>query len=168
MGYVHTTDITQFIPPSMIHKTGGTWTPTLSAGKFYDVRTAADASFDLIVPLLVPGSSLGTQGGKITKVTFFYRIGTAAADDFATVKVYKNLFADGAASTATELDVTIDTGHDAAAERKAVEYHKMSMTIDSPEFIQDDYAYYLQMTIDAAAATVVWVYGAEVEYTLRV
>lgn len=168
MGYVNVTDISVFVPPSMIGKTAGTWTSTLSSNKVYDVRTAADAAFSLIVPLVLPGSQVGLQGAKIKSVDFWYRIGTVDADDFATVEVSKMaLTASGVAPTGAAVTVSIDAAHDAAAERKAVDYHKMTVTLDTAEFVKTDTNYYLTMTIDAAAGSVVWVYGAQIHYTLR-
>lgn len=168
MGYVNVTDISVFVPPSMIGKSAGTWTPTLNSNKVYDVRTAADAAFSLIVPLVLPGSQVGLQGAKIESVDFWYRIGTADADDFATVEVSKMvLTASSVAPTGAAVAVSIDIAHDSAAERKAVDYHKMTVTLDTAEFIKIDTNYYLTMVIDAAATTVVWLYGAQIHYILR-
>ena len=168
MGYVNDTDICQFIPPSMIQKSAGTWTPTLASNLVTDVRTAADAAFTLIVPISVPGSSVGVQGAKLVSIDFWYIIGTAAADDFATVELDKvTLAVDGTAPTGAAVSVTIDTDHDTAAERLAADEHKMNVALDTPVFIQDDEAFYLCMIVDAAAGTVFSVVGAQVNYTLR-
>jgi hypothetical protein len=63
--------------------------------------------------------------------------------------------------------VTIDAGHDSAAERKAIGDHTMTVTLSSPAFIEDDEAWYLHLNVDAAAGTVFTFYGANVNYTLR-
>ena len=168
MGYVNDTDICQFIPPSMIAKSAGTWTPTVSANLISDARSVADAAFSLIVPLNLPGSSIGLQGAKIESVKVWYKIGTAAADDFATVEIDKvTLGANGAASSGAAITTTIDADSDTAAERITVDEHTMLVTLTTPVFLEDDVAYYLVMTIDAAAATVFTLYGAQVNYTLR-
>ena len=88
MGYVNVTDISQFIPPAEILKTAGTWTPTIASNVVSDVRTAADAEFTLLVPLTLPGSLVGLQGAKIISIDVWYKIATAAADDFATVAIH--------------------------------------------------------------------------------
>lgn len=168
MGYVNVTDICRFIPPAMIQKTAGTWTPALASDVVADVRTAADASFTLLVPLSLPGSACGLQGAKIRSVDVWYKIATAAADDFATVEIVKmTLGAQGTVVSGTKIETTLDSGHDSAAERKAVETHKMSVSLDSEVFLEVDAALNLVMTVDAAAGTVFSLYGAQVNYTLR-
>jgi len=168
MGYVNVTDISTFIPPSMIQKTLGTWTPTISSNLISDVRTAADASFALLVPLVLPGSDIGLQGAKIKGVDLWYKIATNAADDFATVEVSVVTLADqGDACAGTTVDITIDTAHDAAAERKAIEDHKMEITLDDPVFIEEGKAYYLNCLVDAHANTAFSLFGALVHYELR-
>ena len=168
MGYVNITDISQFIPPNIIGKTAGTWTHTVASNVISEVRTAADAAFTLSVPLILPGSSVGLQGAKIKSVDLWYKIGTAAADDFATVEIsIQTLAADGDAHSGTTITATCDTDHDTAAERLAVDEHKMTVTLTTPVFIDEDYSYYLNCIIDAHANTVFTLYGAQVHYELR-
>jgi len=168
MGYVNLTDISQFIPPSEVLKTAGTWTATIASNIISDVRTAADAEFTMLVPLTLSGSSVGLQGAKIKSIDVWYKIATAAADDFATVVVNKvALNADTIAVAGTAPAVTIDAAHDTAAERKAVATHKMTVTLDTPVFVDKNTAYWLSMVVDAAAGTVFTLYGAQVNYTLR-
>jgi hypothetical protein len=168
MGYVNVTDISQFIPPSAIQKTLGTWTPTIASNVVSDVRTAADANFTLLIPLVLPGSEIALQGAKIKSIDVWYKIATAAADDFATVTLNKvTLATDTVAVSGAAVDVTIDTAHDSAAERKAIASHKMTVTLDAEVFIDQDYAYWLSCVVDAAANTVFTLFGARVNYTLR-
>lgn len=168
MGYTHLTDICQFIPPAMIAKTVGTWTPAASSGVVSDVKTAGDAAFTLLIPLNLPGSTTGLQGAKLVSVDVWYKIGTAACDDFATIQLNKvSLAADGDALSASNPSITLDADHDSAAERLAVDEHKMTVTLDSPVFIADDEAYYLECVIDPGATTIFSLYGAQVNFTLR-
>ena len=168
MGYVNITDISQFIPPSAIQKTLGTWTPTIGSNVISDVRTAADASFTLLIPLVLPGSEIGLQGAKIKSIDVWYKIATGAADDFATVALSKvTLAADGVAVSGAAVTVTVDTAHDTAAERLAIDDHKMTVTLATEVFIDEDYAYFLSCVVDAAANTVFTLFGARVNYTLR-
>ena len=168
MGYVHLTDICQFIPPSDILKSAGTWTPTVASNLITDVRTAADAAFDLLIPIVLPGSSIAKQGAKLVSIDVWYIIATAAADDFATVELNKvTLAADGTAPTGAAVTTTCDTDHDSAAERKAADEHKMTVTLSTPAFIEDDEAYWLHLNVDAAAGTVFSLVGAQANFTLR-
>ena len=168
MGYTHLTDICQFVPPSAAQKTAGTWTPTIASNVVSDVRTAADAEFTLLVPLSLPGSESALQGAKITSIDIWYRIATAAATDFATVNLVRlNHRAQELAAQGATINITMDAGHDTAAKRKAVEHHKMTITIDAPIFVEKNRPYYLVMIVDAHANTVFTYHGCQVNYTLR-
>ena len=168
MGYTHLTDISQFIPPSAIQKTAGTWTPTLGTNLFYDVRTAADAEFSMIAPIPLPGSEVGLQGARSHTIDVWYRISGTAADDFAVVSVINmNLRANELAVQGAAVPITLDAAHDSATKRKTSDHHKMTISIDAPFFIQKNRCYHLVMTVDGHANTAFWLYGCQVNMTLR-
>ena len=97
-----------------------------------------------------------------------YLIDTAAADDFATVELEKTTIgADNIAAAGANPAVTLDDAHDTAAERLAADDHTMTITIDSPVFLDDGDCYWLKLVIDAAATTVLKFFGAVAHYTLR-
>jgi hypothetical protein len=170
MGYVNDTQMRQFIPPFMCGKSAGTWTPTLASNVVGDVRTAADASFTLMIPITVPSNAAALKGAYLTAIDVWYKIATAAADDFATVELEKmTLPASGTAVSGAAVTVTMDTGHDTAAERKAAgDAHKMTVTLSTPVWVDEDDVYYLCLTVDAAATTAFTFYGARANFTLRV
>jgi hypothetical protein len=167
MGYTKLSQINQFIPPSQILKTAGTWTPSIASKVASEGRTAADASFGLLIPIPLLQSDAQGQGAKLQSIDLFYKIATAAADDVATVELEKiALPATGAAPTGAAVTTTCDTGHDTAAERKAVGDHTMTVTLTTPEFMDQDYAYMLYILVDAAANTAFTLYGARVNFDL--
>ncbi len=175
MGYVHDTAMSQFVPPNMIGASAGTWTLTVASNVWSNNRTAADASFTLYIPIPIPSNSVALKGAKLTSIELMYSIGTAACDDFATLALYKDTLQASAASgsgtlnTAAEVTaVTIDTGHDTAAERKAADEHRAVITLTTPVFIDNDETYHVEAVVDAAATSVFKVFGAIVNYTLRV
>ena len=168
MGYVHLTDICQFIPPADILKSLGTWTPTYASNVSSDVRTAAEANFALHVPIALPGSNLGLQGAKLVSIDFWYKIATAACTGSGTPVLNKiALAANAVAVSGAELTTTQDADHDTEAERVTVASHKMAITLSTPVFLEDDYAYMLYMTFNCAAGTVYTLYGAQANFTLR-
>lgn len=168
MGYVNLTDICQFIPPATIQKTLGTWTPAVSADVVSEVRSAADAAFDLLIPLALPGSQVGLQAAKLQSVDVWYKIATVAADDFAVVELDRiGLNADTVAISGSNPAISLDAAHDTAAKRKALGSHKMTVTLTTPVFIEKNSVYALHLSVDAAATTVFTLYGAQVNYTLR-
>ena len=81
-------------------------------------------------PLNLPGSEVGLQGAMISSIDVWYRIGTAAATDFATVEVDK-IALEAANSGALRNQSCDHAGcqSDTAAKRKAVEDHQMTVTI---------------------------------------
>ena len=168
MGYVNNTHMSINIPPAMIQKTAGTWTPAISSNVASDARGAADASFTLIIPVPLPSNSQVKAGAKLKSIDVFYKIATAAADDFATVELSKmTLPTTGSAPSGAAVDTTLDTGHDAAAERKATGDHTMTITVDAPAYLDDGDMYVVECTVDAAAGTVFTLYGARANYELR-
>jgi len=170
MGYVHDTAMSQFIQPDEIIKTLGTWTDSIASNVAKAVRTAADASFELHIPIKLPSNAEAMKGAYLKSIDVYYTIGTAAADDFATVELSKVTLpaATGSAPTGAAVDTTPDTGHDTAAERLAADDHLMTVELDTPAWIDDDEYYVLQLVVDAAATTVFTLWGARANYTLRV
>lgn len=170
MGYVQDTHMSKFIPAVNFQFSAGTWTPTVASNVASMVRSAADAAFDVIIPLNVESNASALKGVKIKSIDVFYAIGTAAADDFATVELNKmTLGPDDTAITGAAVTGTLDAGHDSAAERKAVDTdHVLTFTITTPAWSDDGDAYFMHLNIDAAANTVVTFYGARVNYDLRV
>jgi len=166
---MYNTHLSQFIPPSAASKSAGTWTGGDASGVAYEARSAADASFSLLIPLALPGSSSYRAGARLKSVDVYYKIATTAADDFATVELYKISLpaASGSALTAAAVTTAIDSAHDAAAERKAAGDHLMTVTLASPAWVDDGDVYALKLTVDAAAGTVFTLYGARALYELR-
>ena len=174
MGYIHDTAMAQFVPPEDIGASAGTWALAAASNVWSNDRTAGDASFTLYIPVPIPSSSVPLKGCYLKSIELMYSISTAAADDVATVKLYKDTLAAVAASgsgsinTAAEITgVTIDAGHDAAAERKAQDEHRMVITLDTPQWIDNDATFHVEVVVDAALTTVVKIFGAIINYTLR-
>lgn len=170
MGYVHDTHMSKFISPFLFGFSAGTWTPTLSSNVPSMVRSAADAEFTALIPIQVESNSSALKGVKVNSIDVYYSIGTAAADDFATVELEKiTLGADDTAITGAAVTGTCDAGHDTAAERKAVDTdHVLTFTITTPEWMDESAAYAMALVVDCAAGTVFTFFGARVNYELRV
>lgn len=168
MGYTHDTNMSQWIFANEAKITAGTWTPTLASNVLSEVRTANDSAFTAYVPIKIPSNSKALKGAMLKTIDVYYKIGTAAADDFATVELERmtapinTVIPTGAAVT-----ITVDALHDTAAERYAVAEHKMTITITTPTWTDDDQYYVLTLIVDNAATTVFTLYGVRANYTLR-
>jgi hypothetical protein len=169
MGYVNDTNMKQFISPFGFGFSAGTWTPTISSELVSNVRSQADASVTILIPIPVPSNSKAFKGAKLASVDIWYAIATAAADDFATAEIVKQaLGVDDTVNTGSAPAVTLDTGHDTAAERLAVDTdHRMTITLDTPVWIDDNDAFFVHLVVDCAATTDLILYGAQANYTFR-
>ena len=173
MGYVHNVAMSQFVPPTMISASAGTWTLAVASNVWSLNRTAADASFTIYIPVPILSSSVALKGSYLKSIETMYSISGAAADDFPYVNFYKDTLKASAASgsgsinTAALLAKTIDTEHNSGDERKAQDEHRMVVTLDTPAWIDNDETYHLELVIDAAAGSVVKIFGAIINYTLR-
>lgn len=171
---VHNTHFSQFIPPSMMMASAGTWTDTVASNVWSKNRTAADANFTVYIPVLLPSNSVALQGAKLASIEIMYVIATGAMDDVTSIKLYKDTFSATAASgsgsvnTAAEVTaVTWDTGHDTAAEQKAADEHRAVCTLTTPAFVDNDEGYHLEMVVDGSAAGVFKFMGAIANFTLK-
>jgi hypothetical protein len=164
MAHVSTTKINQFVPVGMIGKSAGTWTLGVSSNVVSEGRTAGAASFDLILPVFLPGSEAYHQGAKLKAIKLYYQIGTAAATDFATVALHKMTL--GAAISGEAVGVTLDSNHDTAAKRKAVGMHEMVITLNEGAWLKEDEGICLQCVVSAAATTVFTLFGAVLDYEM--
>jgi hypothetical protein len=168
MGYVNVTDISQFVSPLEITKIAGTWTPTISSNLISDVRTAAAADTTLLIPIPLPGSSVGTQAAKLKSIDVWYKIATAEPTGFTVVLNRVALNADGVAVAGANITaITLDSNHDTPAKRYAIENHKMTVSLDAETFITEGYAYWLSCVISCHLNTVLTLFGARANYTLR-
>ena len=170
MGYVHDTHMSKFIHPGLFLFSAGTWTPADASNVVSIARGAADAAFTAYIPIALPSNDSIQKGSKLKSIDVYYAIGAAAADDFATVELEKMaLGADDTAITGTAVTTTLDAGHDTAAERLAVDTdHVMTVTLSTPEWIDDAAAFVLKLVVDCAATTVFTFFGARANYDLRV
>jgi hypothetical protein len=170
MGYVNDTQMSKFIFPNEFSFSAGTWTPTVASDVVSMLRTQADASFTAIVPIKLPSNTAALKGAYLKSIDIYYKIGTAAADDFATVDLNKEVLgADDTAITAAAQTITLDVGHDLAAERLAVDTdHVMTITLTTPVWINNGDAFWIEMIVDCAATTDFAFFGARANYTLRV
>ena len=170
MGYVNDTAMSQFISPFQVGFSAGTWVPTLTANVAANIRAAGDGAFTALIPIAPPGNSVALKGSYLKSIDVYYAIGTAAADDFATVELEKmTLGADDTAITGAAVVTTCDAGHDTAAERLAVDTdHVMTITLTTPVWVDDGDAFVLALIVDCAATTVFSLFGARANYTMRV
>jgi hypothetical protein len=167
MGYIHD-NVSFVIPVTQFAHTAGTWNITGSANVWYSQRAAADAGVTTYVPLgSVPQRDGALKGTKINSVDFHFRVLTAALDAMEA-HVYKaTMGADGSLLTVAEVTTTYDTGHDSASERIDVDEHKMTLSITTPFYLEENEMLFLEVVYDAAATSVIQEYYAVANGTVR-
>ena len=167
MGYVHDTHMQKFIPPTMFHAVTGTWANAAGnvAHTIVLQKTAGAETATVTIPLAVPGNSSDEKGSKIASVEIDYEILTSAATSItATVwKIARG--ADGAVAVATQVTATQDLT--AATDAADVDQHALTVTITTPEYIDDDDYWFVELACVCAAGTVLEFLGAQVNFTLR-
>ncbi len=168
MGFVKDTHVAQYIPPNLFHTVTGTWTNTAGqvAGTIAKHVAATDQVSIVTIPIVIPSNSVASKGAKLASVEIDFEILVAACDAVDAVVNKVTRGADTAVAVVAAQTFTYDTGHDTAAERYAVEQHKMVLTITTPFWLDNDEYVLVQLTFDKAATTTLDLLAAVANYTL--
>jgi len=157
----------QYIPPTAFSFVTGTWTHAAGnvAHTIVMQKAAGAETATVTIPLLVPGNSVDLKGSKINSVEIDYEILTAAATSItATVwKIARG--ADDAVAVATQVTATQDLT--AATTAADVDQHNLLVTITTPEYIDDDDHWFVELACICAGTTVLEFLGAQVNYTFK-
>jgi hypothetical protein len=169
MGYVHDTGFTQFIPPTTAFGDTAAW--SLGAGQVSNSIVlkcdSTDEVANLYIPILLPSNSNAEKGCKLTSIEIDYEIVTAACDEVAAVIYKMTRGIDGADVVVATPAFTYDAAHDTDDERDDLDEHRMVLTLDTPDYIDDDDYYWVKIAFDKAATSTVEFLGAFARYTLR-
>jgi hypothetical protein len=128
---------------------------------------ATDETANLFIPIAIPSNSAADKGAYLKSIEIDFEIVTAACDAMSATLYKATRGADGAAVSMSSVSFAYDSGHDSAAERIDVDQHKMTLTLDTAAWIDNDEYYFVKVAFDKAATTTVEFLGAFVNYTLR-
>jgi hypothetical protein len=168
MGYVNDTQMSAFTSPAECTGTVGTFAMAVASNVWTLNKTAADNTSVIKIPLKLPANAAALKGALLKSVTIWWSNGTADLDALAAVIYKSTLPAQAGSLSAAAVTTTYDTGHDAAAERITQATHKMTLTVTTPVWVDEDQEFYVELTVDAAAGSVFKLVGARADYTLRV
>ena len=168
MGYVHDTAMSILTPLLSVVPTVGTWAMAVASNVWTLNKTAGDNTSVLKIPMLLPENGAAGKGAKLTSVDIWWSNATADVDALSAVLYKSTLPAQAGSLTAASVTTSYDTGHDTAAERITQAQHKMTLTVTTPAWVDDDEEYFVELTVDAAAGSVVKLQAARANYTLRV
>lgn len=169
-GYIHDTATSFFIPPALMHYVTGTWADAAGAVTNTIAKTCSlgDNTAVITIPCVPLQNSVALKGFYLTSVDVWFELLTAAPTTLDALFYSISLPADTAVMVvATTLPFSYDTGHDTAGERDNVDQHKMTCSLTTPFWIDNDQIVTLQITIDGATNSVVHMLGARVNGTLR-
>lgn len=171
MGYIHNTSMSQYIPPELFHCVTGTW--TLGAGQVAGtiVKKVNDFAQTSVVniPILVPSNSVVLKGAYLKSIDIDFQI-IFGADLTALTAVINKVTRgiDGAVAVVAPQAFTYDIGHDTAGERVSENKHKMTLTITTPFWSDNDVYILVKLTVQQAGdGTIIEFLGANANYTLR-
>lgn len=168
-GYVHDTHVTQFFAPNTFNYVTGTWADAAGAvaHTFAKKATLGDNTATISIPIIPMQNSSGLKGFYLTSIDIWWEVTVAALDALAATIYSVALPADTAIMVATSLPFSYDTGHDTAGERLTLEQHKMTLTLTTPIWLDDDVLINVELSVDGAATSVVAMHGARANGTLR-
>jgi hypothetical protein len=169
MGYVHDTAMSQYIPPTAMVCITGTWTEAAGAvaGTIAKHCAAADESTDVYIPIPIPSNSVSGKGAYLKSIQIDYEILIAACDTVTAVVNKITRGADEAVAVVAAQTFTYDAGHDTDDERDDLDQHRMTLTISTPFWVDDDEYVVVKLTFDKAATTTLDILGAVAYYTAR-
>jgi len=162
--------MSQYIPPTLFHCITGTWTQAAGAvaGTIAKHVAATDEASVVTIPIMLPSNSQGLQGAYLKSIEIDYEILIAACDAVDAVVNKVTRGADGAVAVVAAQAFTYDTGHDVDTERYDVDQHKMTITITTPFWLDNDVYVLLELTFDKAATTTVDLLGAVANFDLEI
>jgi hypothetical protein len=168
MGYVHDTNMSQYITPSMFHYVTGTWADAAGnvTGTIVKQKTAGAETSVVTIPIMIPSNSSALKGSMLESVEIDYEILTAAATSITAAVNKITSGADGAVAVKAAVTATQDLT--AATDAADVDQHKLTVTITTPAYIDNGDYYFVELTCICAGTTVLEFLGAIANYTLRV
>jgi hypothetical protein len=167
MGYVHDTHMSQYIPPTAFHCVTGTYTDAAGAvsGTIAKHRAAAASTGVINIPIMLPSNSQYAKGAYLKSVEVDYELLVAGA---TSITLSMNKVTRGA-DTAVAVVASVAGSQDLAAGVAAAsqEQHKITWTLTTPVWIDNDQEFLLVMTAVCGAAVTIDLLGAVANFTLR-
>lgn len=168
MGYARNPYMSQFIPPNAMHYMAITnWADAAGAvaGTICKHKSAAAETTIVNIPILLPSNSVSERGSYLKSIEIDYEILVAACTSVtaALSKVVRGT--DTFDATVTNPAVTQDLS--AAVAAATVDEHKLTVTLTTPEWINNNVYFLLKLTIVAAATSTIDILGAVANSTLR-
>lgn len=167
MGYVADKNFSQFIPVAEFEVAGTcVWTHSVASNLVKSARAANDTAFSLWIPIQIQSNNIALKGSRLKSVDVYFLVGTADLTTFTEPVLQKITLpaADASAPTGAAVTTT-STPINATVLTQA--QHKVTVTLTTPEWVDDDVVYILDLEIDPAATSVLTFYGARANFDVR-
>jgi hypothetical protein len=158
------------IPLRDIHPTVATWAITLPSELMSFDKTGADNTSVLHIPLSIPRRT-DFYGVRLEAINVYALIGTANLDAAPTLVLSRNDYdavnATASSTSAVTKQTIATTASAGVVATFDADIRKLTWTIDSPAADHDtelSCSYHAALTLDAAASTVIKIYGVELVY----
>ena len=165
-GYVHDTNMAQYIPSTNNHNVTGTWTMTAGgvAGMISAHKAAAAETTVITIPITVPSNAIASKGAYLKSIECYYEV-TAA--DMTSITPVVNLVTNAADAGTPTVAAQTATVAPVVATAKIIGKHKLVLTITTPFWILNTQYVLLQLTCVCAAGTVIDYTGTIANFTER-
>jgi len=167
-GYVHDTAMCQFIPPTAFHIVTGTWTQAAGtvSGTICMHKAAAAETNVINIPITIPSNSVALKAAYLKTIEIDYEIQVAALTSLTASLNQVNRVADTVGVTVTAITVTQDLA--AAVAASTLAKHKLTVTLTTPQWINNNQYMLLKLAMVAPATTTVDLLSAVANFTERI
>ena len=164
---MHNTHMSQFIPCTAIHYVTGTWTNAAGqvTGTICKHKSANAETAVVTIPVQIPSNSVALQGAKLASVELDYELLVEAATSVTAVvnKVTRGV------DTAVAVVAALPSSQSlvAAVGAATADQHKLSVTITTPVWIDNDEEILVQVSFVCGANVTVDILAAVANFTAR-
>jgi len=151
-----------------MHYVTGTWTQ--AAGAVTDticMHKAAGANTPVVtIPIMLPSNSVALKGSYLKTIEIDYTLAAAGATSVTAVLNKVTRGADTAVAVVSVPAITQDLAAGVAAATQ--DEHKLTVTLTTPEWIDNDVYFLLQLTLVCGGTVTIDILGAVANFTLRI
>ena len=163
---INNTHMSNYIPPTDFVCVTGTWTEAAGqvAGTICKHKAATAETAVVTIPIQLPGNSVALQGAKLTSIEVDYEILVA---DLTSITATLNKVTRGADTAVAVVSAVTQTQTPTAANAKVTDQHKLVITLTTPEWVNQNTYYLLQLSCVAPATTTLDFLAAVANFTFR-
>ena len=163
---INNTHAAQYIPPTRFHCVTGTWTEAAGqvSGTICRHKAASAETTTVTIPIEVPSNSVALQGAKLTSIEVDFEVLVA---DCTSITTTLNKVTRGVNTAVAVVAAVTQTQSPAAATLKVTDQRKLVVTLTTPEWVNQNTYYLLQLSLVCPATTQLDMLAAVANFTFR-